>query len=74
VREFREHGSVRGALSNERPYRDQSNRQVGIKVEGKVTPAILVSAEIRSFESSPTESSGARQSKFGGFLIAVLRL
>jgi hypothetical protein len=24
VREFREHGSVRGALSNERPYREPS--------------------------------------------------
>jgi putative transposase len=29
VREFREHGSVRGALSNERPYRDPIERLNG---------------------------------------------
>ena len=34
MREFRKHGSVRGALSNERPYRDPGcHRQTSVTAE-----------------------------------------
>jgi hypothetical protein len=39
VREFRSHGSVRGALSNGRPYREHAGKSVdSITIFGKINP------------------------------------
>jgi hypothetical protein len=40
MREFRPYGSVRGALSDERPYRDLFNRAVIVPL-GTSGPALL---------------------------------